>query len=81
MLRTQLITAGQSVTELQSTVALLVTFPERYRAFVSTQNQSISAAAAVGGAQPGITLSDVIGALLNEEATHKQSCTIPQGSA
>lgn len=83
MLRTQLITAGQTVTELQSAIALLMLLPERYRAFVSTQSQSISAAAttAAAGAAPTITLSDIIGALLNEEATHKQQRSTPLSSA
>lgn len=83
MLRTQLITAGQNVDELQSAVALLMSLPEKYRAFVSTQNQSISTAAATAaaGAAPAITLLDVIGALLNEEATHKSSRIPPASSA
>lgn len=81
MLRANLITAGQNVIELQSAVALLMTLPEEYHAFVSTQNQKISAAAAGGRHAPQITLSDVIGALLNEEATHRTSRSQQSSSA
>lgn len=83
MLQTQLITVGHNVDELQSAVTFLMSLPEKYRAFVSTQNQSISEAAttAAAGAAPTITLFDVIGALLNEEATHKQSRSLPLSSA
>lgn len=83
MLRTQLITAGQTVSKLQSVVALLMSLPERYCAFVSTQNHSISAAVttATAGAAQTITLSDIISALLNEEATHRQQRSTPSSSA
>lgn len=63
-LRQKLASAGTKVTELQASVALLMSLPEKYRVFVSTQNGTLRSAAA-----GTVTLSSTIGALLEEEAS------------
>lgn len=63
-LRQKLALAGTKVTELQASVALLMSLPKKYRVFVSTQNSNLRSAAA--GA---VSLSNTIGALLEEKAT------------
>lgn len=63
-LHQKLASAGTKVTELQASVALLMSLPEKFRVFVSTQNSSLRVAAA-----GTVSLSNTIGALLEEEAT------------
>lgn len=63
-LRQKLASAGTKVTEIQASMALLMSLPEKYRVFVSSHNNALRSATA--GA---VTLSSTIGALLEEEAS------------